>query len=139
MPQAIREVMTPQPVALSATAPVIEAARQMRQLDIGDVIVEERGNLCGVVTDRDIVVRVLAEDRDPNATKLGDVCSRNLVTVRPDDTVDRAVQMMREHALRRLPVSEGGRLVGIVSIGDLAIEHDERSALADISSAAPNN
>lgn len=139
MPQVIRDVMTPQPVALPATAPVIDAARQMRQLDIGDVIVEERGNVCGVVTDRDIVVRVLAEDRDPKATKLGDVCSRNLVTVRPDDTVDRAVQVMREYALRRLPVSEGGRLVGIVSIGDLAIERDGRSALADISSAAPNN
>ncbi len=138
MAQSIREVMTPDPVTLPASSPLNEAARQMKQRDIGDVIVLEDSSVCGVVTDRDIVVRALAEDRDPKATKLADICSRDLVTLTPTDSVEDAVRLMREHTLRRLPIVDGGKPVGIVSLGDLAVERDPDSTLADISAAPAN-
>jgi CBS domain-containing protein len=75
----------------------------------------------------------------PDSTTVGDICSPDLVTVGPDEDVSIAVDRMREHAVRRLPVVEGGRAVGIVSLGDLAMERDPDSALGDISSAPPNN
>lgn len=138
MAQTIQDVMTPSPTVLDARAPLQEAARAMRDSDIGDVLVSKDGQLCGIVTDRDIVVRGLAETTDVSSAELGDVCSRDLATVAPTDSVDTAVQMMREKALRRLPVVENGEPVGIVSIGDLAMERDPKSALADVS-AAPGN
>jgi CBS domain-containing protein len=111
----------------------------MRANDIGDVIVvDDNGKLTGIVTDRDIVVRVVAEGRDPRATRLGDIASRELTVLAPDDPVERAVELMRERAIRRLPVVEQGKPVGIVSIGDLALDRDPDSALADISAAPPN-
>ena len=138
MAQQIRELMTPNPVALPGTASVHEAARAMRDADIGDVIVIENNRVCGIVTDRDIVVRTLAEGRDPATTTLADLCSHALLTVTPTDSVEEAVRLMRTHAIRRLPVVEGGQPVGIVSLGDLAVERDPGSALGDISSAPPN-
>lgn len=107
----------------------------MRENDIGDVLISDQDPMCGVLTDRDIVIRALAEGRDPASTMAGEIASSNLVTVSPDDPVDRAVELMPAHAVRRLPVCHDGRPVGIVSIGDLAIEQDPRSALADISAA----
>jgi CBS domain-containing protein len=138
MPQRIHDVMTPNPVSLQGTASVREAARAMRDQDIGDVIVIENNQICGIVTDRDIVVRTVAEARDPAATTLADICSHALTTVSPDDSIEQAVRLMREKAIRRLPVVEGGRAVGIVSLGDLAIERDPESALGEISAAPPN-
>ena len=108
----------------------------MKESDIGDVLVSDDGKLCGVVTDRDIVVRGLAEGRA--SARLGDICSRELVTVPPDGEVDEAARLMSEHALRRLPVTDHGRPVGMVSIGDLAVEMDRDSVLADISAAPAN-
>ena len=139
MTQKLREVMTPDPVTVLKSAPVTEAAQAMKERDIGDVIVRDDGRICGIVTDRDIVVRVLAEGRDPNSTTVGEVASDQPVTLSPDADVSEAVNVMREKALRRLPVTEDGRPVGIVSLGDLAIEEDPNSALADISEAAPND
>ena len=138
MAQQIRELMTPNPVALPGTTSVHEAARAMRDADIGNVIVIENNQVCGIVTDRDIVVRTVAEARDPATTTLADLCSHPLVTVTPTDSVEQAVQLMRSKAIRRLPVVEGGQPVGIVSLGDLAMERDPGSALGDISSAPPN-
>jgi CBS domain-containing protein len=134
----IREHMTPDPVTLSSSTTVFDAARQMRDADIGDVIVEDDGQLVGVATDRDIVVRAVAEGRDPKSTTLRDVCTGSLVVVGPDDPVEDAERLMREHAIRHIAVVEKGRPVGVVSIGDLAVDLDRRSALADIS-AAPSN
>lgn len=134
----VREVMTTDPVALDASEPVDEAARRMKAEDIGDVIVLQDGQICGVVTDRDIVVRVLAEGRDPNQTQLGEVCSREVASVSPDDDLTAAGDLMRDRAVRRVPVVENGRPVGIVSIGDLAIERDPDSALSHISAAPPS-
>jgi CBS domain-containing protein len=138
VPQSIRELMTANPVALPSSSPLNEAAQQMKQRDIGDVIVLDGGTVCGVVTDRDIVVRALAEDKDPASTTLGEICSRDLISLSPSDSVEDAIRLMRERAIRRLPIVEAGQPVGIVSIGDLAVARDATSALADISSARPN-
>ena len=138
MAQSIREVMTPNPTVYPATTSIADAARAMRDTDIGDVLVERDGALCGIVTDRDIVVRAVAEDRNPAEVRLGDICSRDLATLASDDSVEDAIRLMRDKALRRVPICEGGQAVGVVSIGDLAIERDKGSALADISAAPPN-
>lgn len=139
MTERIRDVMTTNPQTLPESTIVREAAETMRANDIGDVIVnDDNGQLTGILTDRDIVVRVVAEGRDPRATRIGDIASRELTAVSPDDPLDRAVQLMRERAIRRLPVVEQGKPVGIVSIGDLALYRDPGSALADISAAPPN-
>jgi CBS domain-containing protein len=138
MKQNIREVMTPNPKALSQSATIMEAACAMRENDIGDVVVLDNGRLCGILTDRDIVVRALAAGCDPNRTSVGEICSRALVTLAPEDSTGQAVRVMREHAIRRLPIEDRGRVVGIVSLGDVAVDADRRSALADISAAPPN-
>jgi CBS domain-containing protein len=146
MADRIRDVMTANPQTLSASATVREAAETMRAHYIGDVIAsdddviasDDKGGIAGIVTDRDIVVRVVAEGRDPRVTLIEEIVSRDLSAVSPDDPVERAVELMRERAVRRLPVVKRGKVVGIVSIGDLAVERDPRSVLADISAAPPN-
>jgi signal-transduction protein with cAMP-binding, CBS, and nucleotidyltransferase domain len=139
MAQRIQDVMTPNPVTMAATSPVTEAARAMRDQDIGNVIVEQGDSMCGIVTDRDITVRVVAEGQDPDSVKLGDICSKDVTAVSPDDSVEDAVALMRQKAVRRLPVVSGGRPVGMVSLGDLAVDAHGEDALADISAAPPNN
>ena len=95
----------------------------MRREDIGDVLVCEEGDrLLGIVTDRDIVVRALAEGRDPAETRVAEVCSRDLVTIEPGDSVGGAVRLMREKAIRPIPVNGDGRVVGVLTIGDIAVE-----------------
>lgn len=138
MPQTVRDVMTTDPVTLRRDAAVVEAARAMRDNSIGDVLVLDGGRVCGIVTDRDIAVRTVAEGRDPKGTRLGEICSGTLVCVSPTDTVERAVDLMRERSLRRLPVVDGDRPVGIVALGDLAVERDPQSVLAGVSAAGPN-
>ncbi|HKE52381.1 MAG TPA: CBS domain-containing protein [Actinomycetes bacterium] len=138
--QQIRDVMTPDPITLAATATLVEGSRAMRDNAIGDVLVLADQRLCGVVTDRDIVTRALADSLDPTTTVLGDICTAEVVTVRPDDTVDDATQLMRTRAIRRLPVvDETGMPIGVVTLGDLAVEYDAKSALADISAAPPTS
>jgi CBS domain-containing protein len=138
MAKAIRDVMTPNPATLPLSAALTEAAEAMRSSDIGAVVVMDESKPCGVVTDRDLVVRAIARNKDPKATRLDEICSRELVGLRPDDTTDQAVQLMRQNAIRRLVVLDNGKVVGIVSLGDLALALDSSSALADISAAAPN-
>jgi CBS domain-containing protein len=138
--ERISDVMTPNPQSLPEGTTAREAAEAMRANDIGDVIVtDDNGKIAGILTDRDLVVRVIAEGRDPRATRIGDIASHDLAAIAPDDPVDRAVQIMREKAIRRIPVVEKGKVVGIVSIGDLALDRDPDSALADISAAPPNS
>ncbi|HXH12982.1 MAG TPA: CBS domain-containing protein [Alphaproteobacteria bacterium] len=138
MTQSIREVMTPDPISIPATSSVAEAARAMRDGNIGDVIILKDSQVCGILTDRDIVIRAVAEGRDLTTTKVADICSQELTTIAPTDEVEQAVRLMRDKAIRRLPVVEGGKPVGIVSIGDLAMERDPHSALGRISAAPPN-
>jgi CBS domain-containing protein len=137
MAKTVEDVMTSQPTTLNATASVPDAARAMRDGNIGDVLVTQDGRLVGILTDRDVVVRVLAEGRDPVQTALGDVCSRDLTTLSPSDPIETAVAKMRESAIRRLPVVEEGRPVGILALGDLAVERDPESVLGTISAAPP--
>ncbi|MEV0181723.1 CBS domain-containing protein [Streptomyces sp. NPDC050625] len=138
MTHYVREIMTRDPVTVSEKTPLTDAARLMRENGIGDVIVAEGDHLLGLVTDRDLVVRALADQRDPRLTVVGQVCSRDMVTCSSQDPVDEAIRLMREHTLRRLPVVDDDRLVGALSLGDLAVERDRDSALADISAARPN-
>lgn len=133
MGQQVKEVMTTGPITLDRDASLAEAARVMRDRGIGDVIVVEGDDAEGIVTDRDIVIRGVAEGADPNTTRLGQVVSGDLTSVAPDDPVERALELMREKAVRRLPVLEDGKPVGVVSLGDLAIQRDAGSVLADIS------
>jgi CBS domain-containing protein len=135
----VNEVMSSSPIGLEDTATLVDAARAMREGDFGSVVVMKGGSICGVVTDRDIVIRAVAEGKDPKSVKLGEICSEHVVTVSPDQSVDEVAELMRDKAVRRVPVIDKGRLVGIVSLGDLAKEKDEGKALAEISSAPPNN
>jgi CBS domain-containing protein len=138
--QTVRDVMTPRVVTLPSETTLAEAARTMREQDIGDIVVSDDAGLAGLVTDRDIVVRAVAERCDPAATTIGEIVTRDLVTVRPDDTVQSAALLMRDHAVRRVVVTDNDQsLVGIVSIGDLAEEIDPESVLGGISKADPNN
>jgi CBS domain-containing protein len=138
--QMVKDVMTPQVVYLPAETTLDEAARAMREKDIGDVVVTEGASLAGVVTDRDIVVRAVADGRDPASTTVGDVASRDLVMIQQDASPQQAAEVMRERAVRRLLVCDNDRrLVGVVSLGDLAVRMDPNSTLGKISSAAPND
>jgi CBS domain-containing protein len=141
MTRLIRDVMSPGTAAVEPMTTVTRAARVMRERDVGDVLVAYDCDLFGVLTDRDIVLRTVAEGRNPDLTTVGSVCTRPpVVTLAPDDTTDHAVELMRRHAVRRLPVVErGGCPIGIVSLGDLATTEDPHSALADISRADPSH
>ncbi|MFZ3467857.1 CBS domain-containing protein [Streptomyces sp. 4.24] len=137
MTRRVHEVMTRNPVTVDQLTSLAEAARVMRDAGIGDVLVVDEGRLRGILTDRDLVIRALAEDRDPAETTVRAICSSYPLTVGPDDLVDEAVDLMRRHALRRLPVrTESGELVGIVTLGDLEVERDPGSPLASIAAAA---
>jgi signal-transduction protein with cAMP-binding, CBS, and nucleotidyltransferase domain len=138
MTQTVRDVMTNKPVALEHTATVVEAAQAMRDGNFGTVIVLKDGKVCGVVTDRDIVVRAVAGSNDPRTATVGEICTEDVMTVEADEPVAKVVTLMREKAIRRVPVVEDGRPVGIVSLGDIAKKNDEGATLADISAAKPN-
>jgi CBS domain-containing protein len=120
MGKNIREVMTSEVKACEPTATVAEAAKLMAEQDVGPIPVVEDGRLAGIVTDRDIVVKVVAKGQDVNSTTVGDIASRDLVTISPEDDLSEALTRMAEHQVRRLPVVEGDRLVGIVAQADVA-------------------
>jgi CBS domain-containing protein len=137
--QKVSELMTREPATMPPSASVVEAAQRMRDMNIGAVVVTDGQNLRGIVTDRDIVVRAVAQGDSIGQRSLDSVCSGSVMTVSPDDDADRAVNMMREKSVRRVPVVSGGQVVGVLSLGDLAMERDPGSALGDISSAPANN
>jgi CBS domain-containing protein len=135
----LRDLMTSEPVVLDATATVADAAKAMKARDVGDVLVRSDGKLCGIVTDRDLVVRGLADDAQGAARKpLSEICSQELTTLAPDAEIDEAIRLMREKAIRRIPIVEQDRPLGVVSLGDLAIARDRQSALGEISAAPPS-
>ena len=135
----VREIMTRDVLSLQVDVTLEQAARMMRERDIGDVVVAEDDRLVGLVTDRDIVVRAVAEGMDPTTATLGSVTSRDLIAVQPDDTAQSAALLMREQAVRRVLVVDEQGLCGILSIGDLATEIDPDSVLGGISGAPPNS
>jgi CBS domain-containing protein len=127
MGKSIKDVMTSNPRTVEADAQVVEAARIMRDEDTGIVPVVESGRLTGTVTDRDIVVRLIAEGRDAQSASVRDVASTDLVTVDPQQDLDEALRLMAQHQVRRLPVvEEDGRLVGIIAQADVARQSDDR-------------
>ncbi|MDG4803983.1 CBS domain-containing protein [Micromonospora sp. WMMD980] len=136
----VTDVMTKQVVYLPAETPLDEAARVMKESDIGDVVVTDGATLAGVLTDRDIVVRAVAEGVDPSTTTIGSIITREVVMIEQHCTAAEAASLMRERSIRRVLVCDNERkLVGIVSLGDLAIQLDPDSALSDISQAPPNS
>lgn len=138
--KTIAELMSHDPVTLTSSNACIDAALAMRDHDIGEVLVTDvSNNLSGIVTDRDLVVRVLCEGRDPTMTMLGDIATSKVVSVQEDDGIDDVMDVMARHAIRRVPVVDGDTLRGIISLGDLAAARDPRSVLGRISRAAPNN
>jgi CBS domain-containing protein len=139
MAQLVKDLMTADPVTLPGDAPVRQAAIAMLEKDIGDVLVVDGGQVKGIVTDRDIVIRGVADRDDLSDCRLSDVCSSSVVTAEPNEDAARAIADLREHAIRRVPVVDNGTPVGVLSIGDAAIDRDARSALADISSAEGNS
>lgn len=139
MANTVREVMTSAPVTATSNTTIESVAELMRDHDVGSLPVVDEGRLTGIVTDRDIVVRCVALGRHPAGTLAGELCSQETHAIGPNDSTKLAATIMREHALRRLPVvNEGDMLAGMVSIGDLARTQDPDSPLADISSARPN-
>jgi CBS domain-containing protein len=134
----VREIMSAAPACMAAGESVSAAAKAMKERGIGTVLVLSEGRLAGLVTDRDIAIRVLAENRDPLTTRLDDICSSELAVLSPDDAVETATRIVRDRAVRRLPVMADGTPVGVVSIGDLALDKDEGSALSQISAFGPN-
>jgi CBS domain-containing protein len=112
----------------------------MRDANIGAVVITRGDKFLGIVTDRDIVIRCVAEGRSPSDTLLEQICSQSsMQTLRPDDDVGEAVRLVKERAVRRIPVVSDGRPVGMVSLGDLAQLFDSESALGRLSAAPPNH
>lgn len=126
MAERVEAVMTSDPTTCEASDSVKEAAKAMRDGNFGAVIVLEEGQVSGVLTDRDIVVRAVADGKDPDSIRVGDICTNDATTLSPGDSVEDAVERMREANVRRLPVVEGTEPVGIVSIGDLAVATSAR-------------
>ena len=130
MAKSVRDAMTENPRSIGASASVVEAARVMREEHIGSLPITDDEQLVGMITDRDITTRVVAEAADPKMTSVGDVVSRDLISVEPDEELEEAVQLMASHQVRRLPVVENGRLVGIVAQADVALtlrENEQRT------------
>jgi CBS domain-containing protein len=136
--QTVRDVMTADPIVLDLSATVRDAARAMRARDVGDVLVANEGRLWGIVTDRDIVVRAVADLAEQAALcKLAEICSTDVQCLGPDDEIEDAIRVMERSAIRRIPVVEEGRAIGVVTLGDLAVARDRQSALGRISAAPP--
>ena len=127
MAKIVRDAMTEGPRSIGASASVVEAARLMREEHIGSLPIAENEQLVGMITDRDITTRVVAEAADPNLTSVGDVYSRDLISIEPEGELDEALQLMARHQVRRLPVVEDGRLVGIVAQADIALKENEKT------------
>jgi CBS domain-containing protein len=123
--EQVKNVMTKNPTSCDLSATVVEAAKVMASEDVGSVPVVKDGRLAGLVTDRDIVVRVLAEGRDPSSTTVGEIASSDLETLSPDDDLGTALRKMASSQVRRLPVVEGDQLVGIVAQADVARQGDD--------------
>jgi CBS domain-containing protein len=127
MANSIRDAMTEDPHSIGTSASVVEAAQLMREQHIGSLPVTEDERLVGMITDRDIATRVVAESAMPDATSVGDVYSRDIISVEPNKDLDEALLLMARHQVRRLPVVENGRLVGMVAQADIALKQNAKT------------
>lgn len=138
----IRDVMTTRLVTVTPDSTAVDAAIAMRDNNIGPVLVVDDGKICGILTDRDITVEGVAAGKDLRTTKVIDLCTTDVQTVTPDTSIEDAVHLMQDNSIRRLPVVEHGKPVGIVSLGDLTTDLDQATAgrmIQDISTDSPNN
>ena len=138
--RSVTEVMSTSVETVQGDTSLVEATQRMARADIGDVlVVDDGGVLSGIVTDRDIAIRVVAEGQDPRNVRVGDVMSP-AVSVGPNATVEEAMGVMRQHDIRRIPVVDTtGKPIGVISLGDVSTSRKARGVLADISAAPPNN
>ena len=118
--ERVRNAMSPSPTTVGAADDVVEAARLMAAHDVGSLPVVDGEGLVGMVTDRDLVLQVLAKDLDPHTTTVSTVCSQDPVAVGPEHALDEALELMAREQVRRLPVVEDGRLVGILAQADVS-------------------
>ena len=126
MAKSVRDAMTDDPRSIGTSASVVEAAQLMRDADVGSVPITDGEELLGMITDRDITTRVVAEATDPKAASVGDICSRDVISVEADKDHEEALGLMARHQVRRLPVVENGKLVGIVAQADIALTDNEK-------------
>ena len=138
MADTVKDLIKGEPVTVEASATVEDAAKLMDEKDIGNVLVVENGEVQGIVTDRDIVVRVVAKGNGADAS-VREAATTDVETLSPDASIEDAIQKMEQANVRRLPVVDGDKPLGVITLGDLAEAKDQDSALADISSASPNN
>jgi len=140
---AARDIMTPNATSCSADSTAADAARRMAEHDVGAIpVCDSEGRLCGVVTDRDLAVKVVAAGQDPETVRLSDlVDDTGVVTIGADDSVEEAIRAMKDHAVRRLPVVDGSALVGMISQADIARAMPDTTIgdLVDAISSAPSN
>lgn len=120
MSTTVKDVMTSSPTSIPSDEPVVEGARRMQSEDVGSLPVVTEDQLVGMITDRDIVLQVVAKDLDPNKVPVGEVASERPVTADPNEPLDAALQRMAKEQVRRLPVVTDGRLVGILAQADVA-------------------
>jgi len=120
MTRKMRDIMSSAPVCMASTETVSAVAKAMKEHGVGTALVLADGRLSGLITDRDITVRVLAENRDPVTTLVAEICSSEVAVLGPDDDVEQAERLIRERAIRRIPVLQDGIPVGVVSVGDLS-------------------
>ncbi|PLR79189.1 CBS domain-containing protein [Bacillus sp. V3-13] len=134
--EQVRDIMTEDVETCSLLDNVFEVAVKMKELDVGAIPIVDNEKLVGMITDRDIVVRGIAE-KYPGSSKVEAIMSKNLITVSPDTSTKEAAELMAQHQIRRLPVVENGKLVGIVALGDLAVreltDDQAKTALSEIS------
>ena len=126
MAQSIREVMTSSPETVESSSTAVDVAKRMKQADAGMIPVVQNGKLVGTITERDFAIRVVAEGKDPRTTTVGEIASKEVVTVEPDNDLSEALKLMAHHQVRRLPVVEGDSVVGVIAQADVAKEADER-------------
>ncbi|MGH2686883.1 MAG: CBS domain-containing protein [Actinomycetota bacterium] len=127
----VRHAMTESPTTANPDMSAADAAALMKQFDVGAIPITRGDELLGLVTDRDLVLRVLAERQDPTRVQVGDILTKAPVTVSPDTKISEARDAMAEHRVRRLPVVKSERLVGIISLGDIAIADASERAVGE--------
>jgi len=125
--KSVKDAMTSDVKTAAPSVSLTDAAKLMKQEDVGSVPVVDGERLIGMLTDRDIVVRGIADGSDPHAVTAGDIASRDIVTVRPDDDLEEALRLMAQHQVRRLPVVDDGHLVGVLAQADVALEAKEKA------------
>ena len=128
MAKSVRDAMTAEPRSIGASASVVEAARLMREEHIGSLPIIDNEQLVGMITDRDITTRVVAEAADPKLTSVGDVSSGDPISIEPEKDLEEALLLMARHQVRRLPVVDNGKLVGIVAQADIALTENEKKS-----------